>query len=283
MKYFSRIKDTNFFFLYFRSVNRIFFKRAFGRWVVGHQSLSTSAWALRLEKKYPRFFRFLVLRFDVQHFRGLPLTSLICGILLNVFILSQLADEILELSKLHLLDQNLANYFYTNRNEVFAQFIYRFTRIGSSLIVLFILGLLSFFSFYKRRFHAWIAIATALGASTLTAYVGKVYYHFPRPLGLAWYEELSYSFPSGHATVAMAYYGILFYVWMMHMKSIAAKNLIFVFGIFFIVGMGFSRVYLGVHYLSDVLGGYAIGFVWLIFSIALLSWMDFRKEIRNKK
>lgn len=283
MKYFSRIKDTNFFFLYFRSVNRIFFKRAFGRWVVGHQSLSTSAWALRLEKKYPRFFRFLVLRFDVQHFRGLPLTSLICGILLNVFILSQLADEILELSKLHVLDQNLANYFYTNRNEVFAKFIYRFTRIGSSLIVLFILGLISFFSFYKRRFHAWIAIATALVASTLTAYLGKVYYHFPRPLGLAWYEELTYSFPSGHATVAMAYYGILFYVWMMHMKSIAAKNLIFVFGIFFIVGMGFSRVYLGVHYLSDVLGGYAIGFVWLIFSIALLSWMDFRKEIRNKK
>jgi len=283
MKYFSRIKDTNFFFLYFRSVNRIFFKRAFGRWVVGHQSLSTSAWALRLEKKYPRFFRFLVLRFDVQHFRGLPLTSLICGILLNVFILSQLADEILELSKLHVLDQNLANYFYTNRNEVFAKFIYRFTRIGSSLIVLFILGLISFFSFYKRRFHAWIAIATALVASTLTAYMGKVYYHFPRPLGLAWYEELTYSFPSGHATVAMAYYGILFYVWMMHMKSIAAKNLIFVFGIFFIVGMGFSRVYLGVHYLSDVLGGYAIGFVWLIFSIALLSWMDFRKEIRNKK
>ncbi|MFN0187324.1 MAG: DUF6629 family protein [Bacteroidia bacterium] len=49
-----------------------------------------------------------------------------------------------------------------------------------------------------------------------------------------------------------------------------------------IIGMGFSRIYLCVHYLSDVLGGFAIGFVWLIFSIAILSWLDFRKEISVK-
>jgi membrane-associated phospholipid phosphatase len=116
--------------------------------------------------------------------------------------------------------------------------------------------------------------------SAATAGAGKVYYKFPRPKGLAWYEEISYSFPSGHATVAMAYYGILFYLLLMMCRSHFQRVAVAVTGVGFILFMGFSRIYLGVHYFSDVIGGFAIGLVWLLFSIALLGWLDFRKDHR---
>lgn len=146
-------------------------------------------------------------------------------------------------------------------------------------------GVMVFFTGFmllQKRYHALICSLATLSTSTLTAFAGKWYYRFPRPKDLAWYEELSYSFPSGHATVAMAFYGFLFYLLLMYLTSSNWRNFVFFLAILFILGMGFSRIYLGVHYLSDVLGGFAIGFVWLIFSMALLSWLDFRKELSAK-
>ena len=282
MRYISRCKDTKVFFFYFHRMVRLFIKRSYGGWVNSLNSFANSEWAMRWEKKHPRLFRFTILRFDPQHFRGLPLTSLIVGILLNAFVLSSLAEELVELSQLAKLDQDLSIYFFSHRNEEVAQMVYFFTRMGSAPTVASVMLVFASIMIWKRRFHALIASLAALGASTLTAFVGKWYYHFPRPKDLAWYEELSYTFPSGHSTVAMAFYGFLFYLLLMYLSSAKWRSFIFFLAILFILGMGFSRIYLGVHYLSDVLGGFAIGFVWLIFSMALLSWLDFRSETSRK-
>ncbi len=261
---------------------RLFIKRGYGGWVLRLNSLAESKWAKQWEKKHPKLFRFIVLRFDPQHFRGLPLTSLVLGILLNAFILSSVAEELIEFSRLAKIDQDLSYYLFTHRNEQVAQVVYFFTRMGSAPTVASVMLVFASVMIWKRRFHALIALIAALTASTLTAFVGKWYYHFPRPKGLAWYEEFSFSFPSGHATVAMAFYGFLFYLLLMYLSSVKWRSFVFILAILFILGMGFSRIYLGVHYLSDVIGGFAIGFVWLIFSMALLSWLDFRKEIYYK-
>lgn len=282
MRYISRCKDTKVFFFYFYNVVRLFIKRGYNGWVTWLNSIAKTERALRWEKKYPKIFRFIVLRFDPQHFRGLPLTCLILGVLLNAFILSNLAEEIIELSQLAKIDKEISLYFFTNRNEQIAQLIYFFTQMGSSPIVAGVMLFFTGFMMSQKRYNALISSLAALSTSTMTAFAGKWYYHFPRPIGLAWYEELSYSFPSGHATVAMAFYGFLFYLLMMHLSSSKWRNFVFFIAILFILGMGFSRIYLGVHYLSDVLGGFAIGFVWLIFSMALLSWLDFRKELTAK-
>ncbi len=203
------------------------------------------------------------------------------GVFLNVLVLSELADEIRELSRLRRADLFLADFFYTHRSQAIGSFLYWFSKIGSSPIVLSLLGLLTMGAVWRKRFHAWLAISTSLICSTATAFIGKVYYQMPRPGSLAWYEEFSYSFPSGHATVSVAYYGILFYILLHSISRPVLRNRIRIVAILFILLIGFSRIYLCVHYLSDVMAGYAIGLLWFLFSAALLSWLDFRKELRR--
>ncbi|MBL7924245.1 MAG: phosphatase PAP2 family protein [Bacteroidia bacterium] len=262
-------------------MNRLNIKHWFGFWSAAFLRVHQHPIFTKYRQRYPRLFRFISLRFDPHRFRGLPLTMFLLGLVLNAFILSEMAEELREASRLRNVDRLLAQYFYVNRHEGLAQFIYRFTRLGSSPTVLTVLAALGFLLLRRNRFHAFAAIVASLCTSSLSAYAGKVYYQVPRPHELAWYEEFSYSFPSGHATVAMAYYGILFYLLVMYMKDKRFKIGISLLAALFIFAMGFSRVYLGVHYLSDVLSGFAIGFVWLLFSIALLSWLDFRRELRS--
>jgi len=77
-------------------------------------------------------------------------------------------------------------------------------------------------------------------------------------------HHFSYSFPSGHALNSTAVYGMLTYIVLrIWTPRRAAKIGIVVFSILLVMGIGFSRLYLGVHYLSDVLGGFSVGIVWL--------------------
>lgn len=279
---FSRCKDTKvFFFAYFHAVNRLEIKRWFRVWGDRLRTTAHHPHVQAFSRKYPRIFRFLLLRFDPHHFRGLPFTLLCLGILLNTLVMSELAEEVVEISSLKNLDLSLAAYFYENRSSSLGGFLYGFTKTGSSPIVLSVLGLLTLGAVWKKRFNALIAILSALTFSTMTAFIGKVYYRIPRPHDLAWYEEFSWSFPSGHATVAVAYYGILFYLLVHAVNDSRLKFMIRFGAVFFILLIGFSRIYLCVHYLSDVLAGYAIGLLWFLFSVALLSWLDFRKELRS--
>ncbi|MFN8154381.1 MAG: phosphatase PAP2 family protein [Bacteroidia bacterium] len=262
-------------------MNRLDIKRWFKEWANQLRSAARHPRVLTFSRKYPRLYRFMLLRFDPHHFRGLPFTLLVLGVLLNTLVLSQLAEEIREISRLRKADLFLADFFYLHRSKGLGTFLYRFSKIGSSPIVLSLLGIFTMVAVWKKRFHAWIAISTALFCSTVTAYFGKVYYQMPRPGNLAWYDEFSYSFPSGHATVSVAYYGILFYILLHAVQRPVLRISVRLGAVLFILLIGFSRIYLCVHYLSDVMAGYAIGLLWFLFSAALLSWLDFRKEMRS--
>ena len=264
-------------------MNRLWVKYRFKQWAERFTAGILHPLAVKWQNRYPRLFRFVILRFDPHHFRGLPLTLLLFGVLLNAFILSEVAEEIREVSRLRAIDRSISLYFFEHRVDVLAHWIYRFTRLCSSPTVIGVLCVIVLLLWKNNRFSALIAILSSLTASSLTVFAGKVYYKIPRPPGMAWYEEFSYSFPSGHATIAMAYYGLLFYLLLLYVKSPGFKYIVFISGVMFIFSMGFSRVYLGVHYLSDVLSGFAIGFIWLLFSITLLGWLDFRKEISSQK
>jgi len=107
--------------------------------------------------------------------------------------------------------------------------------------------------------------------------LGKIAFHRPRPK-LAIYIEHSFSFPSGHATIAVAFYGFLTYILIRNFKQWKTKVNIFFIGITLILLLGFSRLYLGVHYVSDVWGGYLIGTLWLIISISISEWLYSRHK-----
>ena len=85
-----------------------------------------------------------------------------------------------------------------------------------------------------------------------------------RPTGFRLIEMTGYSFPSGHSMVSMAFYGILIYIINHLIKNKYIKIPLIILNIVIIILIGISRVYLGVHYLSDVVTGYSISIIYLL-------------------
>lgn len=93
----------------------------------------------------------------------------------------------------------------------------------------------------------------------------KFIVHRPRPEGFRLVSEVGYSFPSGHSMVSMAFFGLL--VWMVWRYE-RDRTMRVLWSLFFtavIVLVGLSRIYLGVHYASDVVAGFCVSLVWLVF------------------
>jgi undecaprenyl-diphosphatase len=148
---------------------------------------------------------------------------------------------------------------------------------GSGLIeiplaLLLILGL----ALRKRKVEAWWYAAAALSGWALSG-LAKLAVHRPRPHiiprlmhGAGWF-----SYPSGHSMLAPIIFGLGIIVWAAPWPSPALRRAALVLAALFALSIGFSRVYLGVHYPSDVLGGLLLGTAWS--ALALLWWERVRE------
>jgi undecaprenyl-diphosphatase len=148
---------------------------------------------------------------------------------------------------------------------------------GSGLIeipfaLLIILGL----ALRKRKAEAWWYTAAALGGWALYA-LAKFAVHRPRPHvvsrlmhGAGWF-----SYPSGHSMLAPIVFGLGIIVWAAPWASPALRRGALALAALLGLGIGFSRVYVGVHYPSDVVGGLLLGTAWS--ALALLWWERLRE------
>lgn len=90
-------------------------------------------------------------------------------------------------------------------------------------------------------------------------------------------EITGYSFPSGHAMISLAFFGMLSYLLVQNYTFLQSyKKIIYIITGLFIFMVGFSRVYLGVHYPTDVFGGYLAGATWLLVCVLLYKWLKVR-------
>ena len=109
-----------------------------------------------------------------------------------------------------------------------------------------------------------IAIFSNLVIITILNQLLKRILQRPRPTEYRIIEETGYSFPSGHSMISMAFYGYLIYLIYKYVKNKYIKWISIILLCTLICAIGISRIYLGVHYTSDVLGGFCISISYLI-------------------
>lgn len=124
-------------------------------------------------------------------------------------------------------------------------------------------GVLIFMFCKKNR---WFITIDLVGV-TLVNQVIKHIIRRPRPNVLRLVEESGYSFPSGHSMVSMAFYGIIIYLVYKNVSNKYLKCILIILLSLLILSIGFSRIYVGVHYFTDVAGGFLLGLAYLIIYI----------------
>lgn len=95
-----------------------------------------------------------------------------------------------------------------------------------------------------------------------------------RPEAPLLFEAQGYSFPSGHAIMSVTFYGLMIYIINATVKAKLWRWLLTLFFALFIIAIGFSRVYLRVHYASDVIVGFIVGLLWLLISLFILKRIE---------
>lgn len=134
--------------------------------------------------------------------------------------------------------------------------------------------LTAWFLFIKKRRWYSITIPSVALSSLLLMFILKLIFHRDRPVGPLLQAAKGFGFPSGHALMSVTFYGLLVLIVWHHVKQTWLKWTLSAFLTLLILAIGLSRIYLRVHYASDVLAGFAVGLVWLLLSLWILSKVE---------
>ena len=177
------------------------------------------------------------------------------------------------------IDVKVINYVNTIRNTTLTQIFKGITITGSTLFIIVItlaLGLILIRKQQKKE--ALLLSLNTLGLCLFNTVLKQVFKR-QRPLGLRIIKVSGYSFPSGHAMIFMGFSILIIYYLLTDVRkkrpAILASVLIFVYAIL----VGLSRVYLGVHFLSDVFAGWFAGVLWSSTSIVIYKALGYRRSL----
>ncbi len=225
-------------------------------------------------KRYPTFGSAVAQRFATRKFNGLPLTFLVGVMLVIIAIFLGITEDFLHGDQLTLIDVRFENLLLAFRTGLLLKIFYFITMLGEWSIVIVLSLLLSLFFLHHRLRSFVITLWVALLSSGIITLICKIVFHRLRPSGLLpAIEEHGYSFPSAHATIVVSFYGFLAYVIIRTQSSWRSRVSAFFMALSIIVLVDFSRLYLGVHYVSDVLAGNLVGFMSLLFAISIGEWL----------
>ncbi len=192
-------------------------------------------------------------------------------------LLAWLADEVLDGETRHfdLYVRLWAHQWTSHRLTVGMTML---SQIGSALFlgIATILLALRFVMMRWRRAAKWLVLAM-VGAAALDLTL-KLAFHRTRPDGFFGPAPHSYSFPSGHALASFCFYGVLAGLISGRVRSRAARVALWIVAAALVGGIGFSRIYLGVHYPTDVVAGYLAATVWVGALVSADHWRAKRRE-----
>src|SRR5712691_11870225 len=219
----------------------------------------------QLQARYPRAWTFMVARFARGEYVGLHLTIGFVISVAGLWLFGGITEDVIHHDPLTQFDMALLDWMRAHATPAGYAIFNAITLLGSPVTMSVLAIGVSLLLAARRQWillGGWLA---AFAGGGLLDEVLKLVIQRPRPpYAGAFLHHYSWSFPSGHAMGSLVGYGMLVYVlgvlWI-HRRS--AQMSAALGGVLLIVAIGSSRLYLGVHYFSDVVGGYAAGVLWL--------------------
>jgi membrane-associated phospholipid phosphatase len=225
----------------------------------------------RLRSRDDRQLLWIRRRLTPGEYLGLYLTLGLLAAAGCLWLFGRLAEDIVANDPLVSFDQTAATTIHELRTPALTTFFLVVTALGSieAIALVSLVGAVVF-----GAWRRWLLLGTWLitaGGSVMLLLLLKALFARPRPyVEHPLLLETYYSFPSGHAMEAVILYGMLAYFAVLALRAWWTRAAI-VFGTSLLVLLiGFSRLYLGVHYFSDVVAGFAAGGVWLSICITVM-------------
>jgi undecaprenyl-diphosphatase len=205
------------------------------------------------------------------------------GLLMSIFVTLIMAKihEAIAQPFLEHVDQYLLQAIHAHNTHALTKLAFTLSFIGSPralgpgiLIACVILWI-------RRMRHDAVLLAIAIAGAALIDTILKLHFRRIRPT-VAWAlaKEHSFSFPSGHSVGAVVLYGTITYLVWSHLHDLRQRVAVIVCALLLIAGIGLSRVYIGVHYPTDVAAGYLVGLLWVLTLIGANEYLN-RLESRQ--
>jgi len=235
--------------------------------------------------KHPKIHRQLIERLSTKKFTGLTVTIFSAAFLFVIYFLFGIIEDYLEHDPLILLDARIANLLYVIRSATLLRFFYYVTLFAEPVIIIALTVVIGILLLINRQRVYIFTLGFALVLGEGLALFGKNIFQRQRPdLFLRAITEDSFSFPSGHAVAVVLFYGFLAYLIIRNYRSLKIRIVTISALVLIISLIDLSRLYLGVHYLSDVFAGNLLGFSVLILSIGITEWLiSSRRELHPNK
>ncbi|MGV6847332.1 MAG: LssY C-terminal domain-containing protein [Marinibacterium sp.] len=223
------------------------------------------AWAAR----NPRLAGFIGHRFDNRQFSGLTATLLGGAILYVLAAWIESTTSFLSAEAIVQADSRLANLIHAFWTPWLIKTFADITALGEPRVVGLLMMAALIWLWARRRPDLMLGLMASVVGNIATVVFLKRLFNRPRP-ELAYFVETSASFPSGHAAISAALYGMLFYTMWKLMWLGPIKAALLAVTLAFLIGL--SRLYLIEHYLSDVINGWLIGALWMLIGTAVAEW-----------
>ncbi|HKP92798.1 MAG TPA: phosphatase PAP2 family protein [Chthoniobacterales bacterium] len=217
-------------------------------------------------RRFDRQRRFLRARLSPEGYLGLHLTIGLLVVIGAGWWFGDIAEDVSKDAATRLLDDNITLWFQAHATPLLTRISLAITFFGSVLFLSSATAVVGLVMALRGNVYRFLALLLASGGGALLNLLLKHFFHRQRPvLENPLVTLSSFGFPSGHTMGATLFYGVLALIVTYSIRSWAQRALVSCAAALVIALIGISRIYLGAHYFTDVIGAIAIGLAWLAF------------------
>lgn len=255
----------------------------FWRWLVRHevdvkrrwQAVAEHPGVVALRSRFAPQLDFLRDRLSPQSYMGLQLTIGILFLVAASWLFGGIAEDVVHGDPLTVIDKDIAEWLHARTTPGMLAVMQFVTDLASSVWVAGVASFTALVLFWNRYWYRLLTFALVVPGGMVLASLLKMVFHRSRPNFVdSIINFQGYSFPSGHTMAATLLYGILAVFGVMAIDGWRWRVRIIFSACVIVLLVGFSRMYLSAHYLSDVLGAVSVGLAWL--ALCLIAVHTFR-------